>query len=148
MTLGKQWGMILLDHRSSWSLLQMKAIIDNQINLYVLLLPLALGEPLSVNFGSWLNIAATIKWATSDYIHFYIIQTMKLIILVNFILTYALALSYSSAYISTLNNNLFAPPTYPLGNLINTSILTISIQLPNGGSLSSFSVKVRNADNS
>lgn len=58
---------------------------------------------------------------------------MKLIILVNFMLAYALAISYSSAYISTLTNNLFAPPTYPLGNLINTSILTISIQLPNGG---------------
>ncbi len=62
-------------------------------------------------------------------------------------LTYALALSFSSAYVSTLSNNLFAPPTYPLGNLIKNSTLTINIQLPNGGSLTSFTVKVRNADN-
>jgi len=73
---------------------------------------------------------------------------MKPILLITIMLTYALAQSYGSAYISTLSNNLFAPPTYPLGNLINNSILTINIQLPNGGSLTSFAVKVRNADNS
>ena len=73
---------------------------------------------------------------------------MKTLLLLTILLIYTNTISYSSSTISTLTNNLYAPPTYPLGSLISGATLTVNIQLPNGGSLSSFSVKVRNSNNS
>jgi hypothetical protein len=73
---------------------------------------------------------------------------MKTLLLFTILLIYTRTISYSSTTISTLTNNLYAPPAYPLGSLISGATLTVNIQLPNGGSLSSFSVKVRNSTNS
>ena len=73
---------------------------------------------------------------------------MKSLILITLLLVYVLTISYSSTSISTLTNNLYAPPTYSLGFLISGAVLTVNIQLPNGGALSSFTVIVRNSDNS
>lgn len=73
---------------------------------------------------------------------------MKPLLFITLLLATALSISYSSYTVSTLTNNIYAPPTYPLGNLIKGAVLTVSIQLPNGGSLASFTVKVRNSNNS